>query len=123
MNLLMEIISPIIQIILALGILNVWFIRAGRTSKYRGRAAANLKDEFTSYGLSSAVFYVVGTLKSVLAVMLLMGLFIPALVRPSAVILALIMVGAVGMHAKVKDPAIRYLPASLMLLMSLLLLL
>ena len=119
----MEIISSIIQIILALGILNVWFMRAGRPSKYRGRAAANLKEEFTSYGLSSAVFNVVGTLKSALALMLLMGLFIPAVVRPSAVILALIMIGAVGMHAKVKDPAIRYLPASLMLLMSLLLLL
>ena len=119
----MEIISPIIQIILALGILNVWFIRAGRASKYRGRAAANLKDEFTSYGLSSAVFFVVGALKSAIAVTLLMGLFIPALVRPSAAVLALIMIVAIGMHAKVKDPGIRYLPASLMLLMSILLLL
>lgn len=119
----MEIIGPIIQIILALGILNVWFMRAGRPSNYRGRAAANLKDEFTSYGLSSTVFYVVGALKSALAVMLLIGLFVPALVRPSAAILALIMIAAVGMHAKVKDPAIRYLPASLMLLMSALLLL
>lgn len=119
----MEIINSFIQVVLALGIFNVWFLRAGRPSNYRGRAAANLKDEFTSYGLSSTVYYIVGALKFGIAVLLLIGLFVPALVRPSAAILALIMIAAVGMHAKVRDPAIRYLPASLMLVMSLLLLL
>jgi hypothetical protein len=53
----------------------------------------------------------------------LLGYVMPVLVQPAAALLALLMLGAVLMHAKVKDPAIRYLPASLMLLMALLLLL
>lgn len=118
----MELISSIVQIILALGIFNVWFIRAGRPSNYRGRSASNLRDEFTSYGLSGTVFYIVGTLKVASAAMLLAGFLVPALVRPAAALLALLMIAAVVMHAKVKDPAIRYLPASVMLLLSLLLL-
>ena len=55
--------------------------------------------------------------------MLLLGFLLPVLVLPGAALLALLMLGAVAMHAKVRDPAIRYLPAVLMLVMSLLVLL
>jgi hypothetical protein len=37
---------------------------------------------------------------------------------PSATVMALMMLGAVGMHFKVGDEAIKFLPAGLMLLMS-----
>ena len=115
----MESVSLLIQAILALGILNVWLLRAGRPTAFRGGAAPNLKAEFASYGLSSAAFYVIGALKLLAAAMLLLGFVRPVLVMPAAALLAVLMLGAVLMHAKVRDPAIRYLPAAVMLFLSL----
>ena len=115
-------ISAIIQIIIPLGILNVWLLRSGRATNYRGGKASTLKDEFTAYGLPDWVFYVVGTLKLSAAAMLLLGFLLPVLVMPGAALMSALMLGALVMHAKVGDPAIRYLPAGLMLLMSLFLL-
>jgi hypothetical protein len=39
-------------------------------------------------------------------------------VLPAAAVVAVLMVGALVMHVKVKDPAIKSLPAFLMLIMS-----
>lgn len=114
----MEFLYLILQAVLALGVLNVWFLRSGRPTAYRGGDAPNLRAEFASYGLSDAAFYFVGTLKVVAAVLLLLGFVLPVLVLPGAALLAVLMLGAVLMHAKVQDPAIRYLPASLMLVMA-----
>jgi uncharacterized membrane protein YphA (DoxX/SURF4 family) len=119
----MKTLDLLLPAILAFGIFNVWFVREKRSSPYRGGDAPNLQAEFASYGLSSSMFYLVGGLKVLAAVLLLLGYVMPVLVQPAAALLALLMLGAVLMHAKVKDPAIRYLPASLMLLMALLLLL
>ena len=66
----------------------------------------------------SFFFYLVGALKIGSAVMLIAGFWIDALVMPAATIVAVLMVGALVMHVKVKDPAIRSLPAFLMLVMS-----
>lgn len=119
---IMETVCPLIQIIMALGILNVWLLRSNRATAYRGGSATDLKGEFTAYGLPTWSFYLVGGLKLLAAFLLLLGLLMPVLVMPSAALLTLLMLGAVLMHAKVKDPAIRYLPASLMLAMSIMVL-
>ena len=95
--------------------------REGRVITEAGRLLISKMNSHLTDSLVLSI--IVGALKFGIAVLLLIGLFVPALVRPSAAILALIMIAAVGMHAKVRDPAIRYLPASLMLVMSLLLLL
>lgn len=118
----MELINTIFQIIIPLGIINVWLVRRGGKTAYRGGDAANLKDEFTAYGLPTWCFYTVGALKILAAAMIFLGLWIPALVFPGAALMSALMVGALIMHAKVGDPGIRYLPAGLMLLMSLTLL-
>ena len=118
----MDLISIIFQITLAIGIFNVWFIRSSKATSYRGKNAGSLKEEFAAYGLSESVFYLVGVLKISAAVALILGLWIPSLVMPGAALMSLLMLGAFVMHIKVNDPAIRSLPALLMLFMSLFLL-
>jgi len=44
-------------------------------------------------------------------------IWVPELIRPPALIVAALMVGALAMHARVKDSPKKFLPALLMLLM------
>jgi uncharacterized membrane protein YphA (DoxX/SURF4 family) len=113
-----ETLGNIFQVIVGLGLLNVWLVRASSATSYRGGDAQNLKDEFATYGLSSAVFYLVGGLKVLAGVMLLAGLAYAPVVAPAAGIVAVLMAGALAMHVKVGDPASKSVPATLMLLMS-----
>ncbi|HKK18764.1 MAG TPA: DoxX family protein [Opitutales bacterium] len=115
----MEILTSILQLVVPLGILNVWLLRKNRSTNYRGGDAPNLKAEFQAYGLPEWAYFTVGFLKLSAAAMLLVGFLVPALVVPGASLMAVLMLGAVAMHAKVGDPAIRYVPASLVLIMSL----
>jgi hypothetical protein len=112
-------ISTTLQVIVALGLLNVWLVRAKASTAYRGGSAQSLKEEFATYGLPDWTFYVVGILKVGSALLLLLGIWVksPDLVRPPALIVAGLMVGALAMHAKVKDPLTKSLPALAMLLM------
>ncbi|MDH3524207.1 MAG: DoxX family protein [Acidobacteriota bacterium] len=107
-----------LQLVVALGLLNVWLLRRGRATSYRGGGSKTLKEEFAAYGLPDGAFYVVGALKVLSAAALIAGIWFPALVLPAAAVVAVLMVGALVMHVKVKDPAIKSLPAFLMLLMS-----
>lgn len=109
----------IFQIIIAFGIYNVWLLRAGKATSWRGGDAENMAAEFAVYGLSEGVMKVVRGLKLSLATLLLLGIWLPALVSPVALAMAGLMVGAVGMHVKVKDPLIRSLPAFTLLTLSL----
>ncbi|MFT5468431.1 MAG: putative membrane protein YphA (DoxX/SURF4 family) [Verrucomicrobiales bacterium] len=109
------------QLIIALGILNVWLLRAGGGTSYRGGDARNLKDEFAVYGLPTWTIFAVGCLKVGSALALLVGVFFPVLVQPASIVMAVLMVGAILMHAKVKDPPKKYLPAAIVLVLALLL--
>jgi hypothetical protein len=108
----------IVQTIVALGLLNVWLIRANMSTAYRGGNAKNIKEEFAVYGLPGWFCTVVGVLKISSAILLLVGLWIPSLVLPAALMVTGLMLGAVTMHAKVKDPIVKTIPAALMLGMS-----
>lgn len=112
-------ISTALQVIVALGLLNVWLVRSRAATTYRGGSAQSLKDEFVTYGLPDWTFYVVGFLKVGSAVLLILGIWVksPYLVQIPALIVAGLMVGALAMHAKVKDPLTKSVPALLMLLM------
>ncbi len=55
--------ATVLQIVLALGLLNVWLLRTGKATAYRGGAAKNLKEEFATYGLPPFMYYLVGGLK------------------------------------------------------------
>lgn len=112
-----QVISTSLQVILALGLLNVWVVRARSSTAYRGGTARSLKEEFAVYGLPEWMFYLVGGLKILAAVLLIIGIWVPGLVRPSAAVVAALMVGALAMHAKVKDPLSKSLPALSVLLL------
>lgn len=119
----MPILRSIVQIIIALGLLNVWLLRFRQRSAYRGANAGSMKDEFAAYGMPQWSVYAVGTLKVGLAICLLAGLWFPAVILPSSVILCVLMVGALAMHAKVHDPMKKSLPALVMLALSIFLVL
>ena len=107
----MNVIGKIAQTTAALWILNVWFLRFDKDTGYRGGGATNMKEEFAEYGMPEAAMYTVGTVKVGLASAMLAGLWVPKLTRPASLGLAAFMVGAIGMHLKVKDPIKRALPA------------
>ncbi|MGC6425197.1 MAG: DoxX family protein [Lentimonas sp.] len=118
----METAELILKFIIPLGIFNVWLVRYNKPTPYRGGSATNLKEEFSAYGLSELTFYVIGVFKLTAALLILLSVFFTPFLAPGAFIMSALMLGAVLMHAKVGDPLIRYLPASAMLFMSLLLL-
>jgi uncharacterized membrane protein YphA (DoxX/SURF4 family) len=114
----MDMLVLIIQVVIALGIYNVWLVRFGKSTSWRGGNAQNLREEFAVYGLPSWFVWVVGFLKLLCATLLIVGLWVPAVTKPAAVGMALLMLGAVTMHFKVSDPPKRALPAFTMLVLS-----
>ena len=110
-------ILAILQLVVGLGLLNVWMIRRGGPTSYRGGHAQTLRGEFTAYGLPIWMFYLVGGLKVVAGLALIVGIWVPTLGRPAALLVAVLMVGAIVMHLKVKDPVRRSLPALAVLAM------
>ena len=61
----------------------------------------------------------IGAAKILLATCLILGIWVPVLVKPAAIAMALLMIGAVSMHVKVKDTLQKSLPAFTMLVLSL----
>jgi len=103
------------QVIAALGLLNVWLLRFNQGTKYRGGSAGTMLEEFAAYGLPPWFAYVIGALKVGSALALLAGLWLPALVFPAAALVCVLMVGALAMHAKIRDPLSKSMPALAML--------
>jgi hypothetical protein len=106
------------QIIIALGIFNVWLVRFGKATAWRGGTAQSMREEFQVYGLPGWFMSLIGFLKVLLAVALLAGIWFPALKQPAAIGMAALMLGAISMHVKVNDPLKRSLPAFVMLMLS-----
>jgi uncharacterized membrane protein YphA (DoxX/SURF4 family) len=99
------------QVVIALGIFNVWLLRYGKSTNWRGGTARTLKEEFAVYGLPSWFMGIVGSLKLLFAALLIAGIWLPVVTKPAAAGMAILMLGAVSMHFKVKDPPKRALPA------------
>ena len=110
-------VSVILQVIAGLGLINVWLVRPRSATAFRGGSSQTLREEFVAYGLPDWCFYAVGASKIVSAVMLIVGIWVPQLVLPAALVIAVLMVGALAMHVKVKDPLTKSVPALLMLAM------
>jgi hypothetical protein len=115
----MNILVAICQVVVALGLLNVWLLRFSRSTAYRGGAAANMREEFAAYGLPAWSCLVVGALKVGAAACLLAGLAFPPIVLPAAVVVAILMVGAIAMHVKIGDPFRKSVPALVVLALTL----
>ena len=107
----MEIPRITLQLIVALGILNVWLLRSGKATSYRGGGAKNMLEEFKVYGLPFWFFCVIGVLKVSLAIALIVGIWYPPITQPAAIGMGLLMLGAFVMHVKVRDPIKKALPS------------
>ena len=116
----MEYAVIISKIVLFVSIINVWFFRFNKPTPYRGSGAVNMKEEFLAYGLSEAMVYMIGGLKVLAAIGLVVSIWVPVLAVPAAATMGLLMLGAIGMHLKVKDPLSRSVPALVFFLLSLL---
>lgn len=111
-------VANLLQVIVGLGLLNVWLVRSRSTTAYRGGTAGTLRAEFATYGLPGFVYYLVGMLKIGAAIVLIVGVWMALPVQVAAGLVAALMVGALVMHLKVGDPLMKSLPAALMLAMS-----
>ena len=113
----MEIIKIILQLIVGLGILNVWLLRFNSSTSYRSGSAGNMKEEFKAYGLPEIMVYIVGFIKVTLAILLIAGIWFESLVDPASIGMGIMMVGAIIMHLKIKDSLKQTLPAVIMLVL------
>lgn len=107
----------VLQVIVALGLLNVWLVRAGRSTSYRGGSAKTMAEEFAAYGLPDWFRKLVGVLKIASALALIAGIWVPMLVAPTALLVSVLMLGALAMHVKVGDPIRKSLPAFIVLVL------
>jgi len=118
----MEYLEIVIKLTISLSVLNVWLLRANKPTPWRGADAGSLKDEFKAYGLSESAMKVVGSIKILLAVLILVSIFYQPLEKFGAIGMAVMMVGAIAMHIKINDALKRSLPAFIFLVLSLILL-
>ena len=108
----------LINIIIAMGILNVWIIRYDLETQWRGGGSKNLMEEFLTYGLPLWFMYFVGFAKISLAILLFLGIWINEFSFLGSIGISVLMAGAVLMHIKVQDPLKKSIPAFLMLVLS-----
>ncbi|TNF74376.1 MAG: hypothetical protein EP302_03000 [Bacteroidetes bacterium] len=77
-----------------------------------------MQEEFEVYGLSKAMMFIVGTLKVLAALVLLVSIWYPFLAIPASAAIGFLMIGAVWMHMRVRDPLKKSLPAAILFLLS-----
>lgn len=106
------------QIIIALGIFNVWILRYHRPTPFRPEGAGGIEEEFRRYGLPDWVRVGVGGTKLVLAVLLLVGIVVTPLAVAAASLMGVLMLGAVAAHVRVGDPWVKSVPAALLFVLS-----
>ena len=114
----MEALVTAFQLIIAIGLLNVWLLRPGKPTPFRGGSAGTLREEFEVYGLPPWFMGTIGFLKVSLALALLAGIWLPGLTQFAALGITALMAGAVVMHVKIKDPLMKSVPAFSLLILS-----
>ena len=114
----MDILATVLQVIVALGLLNVWILRFNSKTPYRGGNANSMAEEFAAYGLPVAVMYVVGALKIGSAIALIVGIWFANWAQPAAAVITVLMLAAIAMHIKIGDPLKKSLPAIGVLIMT-----
>ncbi|PDH47691.1 MAG: hypothetical protein CND26_01650 [Bacteroidetes bacterium MED-G13] len=107
----------ILQLLISIGLINVWFFRFNKATEFRGGNAKNMREEFQAYGLPAWSMYLVGAAKVVIAILLIVSIWFKELLVYNLLALAVLMIGAVLMHIKVKDPIKKSYPALSILFM------
>lgn len=97
----------IAQIIVAISVLYVW------TFRYN-----SVVDEFMKFNLNGVTRNLVGTTKTILATLLITGIWYPALTYPAAIGMASMMFMAQFFHYKVNSTVIKRIPSFILLLLS-----
>ncbi|MDT0620631.1 DoxX family protein [Croceitalea vernalis] len=110
-----------IKIGIFISIINVWFFRFKKTTPFRGGKANSMPQEFEAYGLPESFLYVIGPLKVGSALALFISIWMPEFTVYPAAIMAVLMLGAIFMHLKIKDPLNKAIPAAIFLILSLIL--
>jgi hypothetical protein len=113
----------VLQVAIALVIFAVWIFRPNLNTNYRAGNAKNIFEEFAVYGLPKWSVYAIGATKLCLASMLIIGIWYTQLVQYAVMAMGILMAGALICHLKTRgDPLSRATPASLMLVMCVLVL-
>ena len=107
----------ILQLLISIGLINVWFFRFNKATEFRGGNAKNMREEFQAYGLPAWSMYLVGAAKVVIAILLIVSIWFQELLVYNLLALAVLMIAAVLMHIKVKDPIKKSYPALSILFM------
>lgn len=114
----MKILISILQVIVALSLLNVWLVRFHQSTVYRGGGSHSMPEEFAFYGFSVWFTYVIGALKVGASLCLIAGRWFHMLVFPAALLICILMLGALTMHLRVRDPLKKSVPALIMLILT-----
>lgn len=107
-----------IKVFIFFSIVNVWFFKFGKPTPWRPGNASSMKEEFQAYGLSELMMYLIGGLKVLFASLLVISIWIVKMAIPAALGMAILMLGAIIMHLKIKDPIKKSFPAFSFLLLS-----
>ena len=114
----MKTLSKLLTVIVGLTVMNVWIFRSDKSTLFRGGDANNLIEEFEVYGLGE-YFLIIGIIKVGLAVLLILSLYFTKVRFFAASGIAVMMLVAIFMHINVGDELIKSVPASILLLSSL----
>ncbi|RAP29518.1 hypothetical protein DID78_03490 [Candidatus Marinamargulisbacteria bacterium SCGC AG-343-D04] len=115
----MEILKYMSQIIIVVGIFNVWLVRFNKQTQYRGGESKSLEEEFRVYGYPQWFFYLIGGLKILFALCIGAGFWVENVIKIGASGMSILMLGAIFSHLKVKDSVSKCVPATIMLGLSL----
>lgn len=111
----------LLKLIVGLSILNVWLAQSKKATMWRGGDAKTIFEEFEVYGLSKTFLYIIGFLKVGLALLLLASIKFTSLTLIASLGLAILLMGSIVMHIKVKDKLYKSFPAALFLVLCLIL--
>ena len=95
------------QLIVSISVIYVWIFRYN-----------NVVAEFLKFNLSGLTRNAVGTTKIALATLLITGIWYPALIQPSALGMATMMLFAQFFHVRVNSSLIKRIPSFILLLLS-----
>jgi hypothetical protein len=104
----MHVLAVCAQVIIACSIAYVWIVRL-----------PNVSSEFREYGLSDFLRTLVGAVKIVLATLIFVAIWYPALATIPALLMAALMACALIAHAKVHHVWQKYVPAGSLFVLSL----
>ena len=110
--------ATIIQLAVSLSILNVWLFRRDKATSYRGATAMTLLEEFRAYGFPDWVYYTVGPVKVLTAILMIVAIWNPMLLFPSTLCMAGMMLTALICHLRIRqDSLTKAIPAGTIFLL------